>query len=67
MADIKQVKVKKTGEVRNIKDETARTLIASLRTDVDGLSTITHNGTSYETADLLDFLADLYESTVFTE
>lgn len=67
MADIKQVKLKKTGQIVNIKDTTARTQIASLRSDFDGINTITHNGTVYSAADLLDFLADLYESTVFTE
>ncbi len=67
MADITQVKLKKTGAIVNVKDPTARTLIATLRTEFDSINTITHNGTNYSAATLLDFVAELYESTVFTE
>lgn len=67
MADIKKIKLKKTGEILVIKDETARTSIANLREEFEAIKSIEHNGNTYEAADLLDFLAELYESTVFTE
>ena len=67
MADIIKVKLKKTGAIVNIKDSTARTAIAQLRTEFDSINTITYNGTNYSAATLLGFVAELYESTVFTE
>lgn len=67
MADITKVKIKKTGETVNIKDSTARANLAKLREEFDKINTIEHNEKTYTAAELLDFLADLYESTVFTE
>lgn len=67
MAFFSKIKLKKTGEVRQLKDTQARQQLADLQTKVDGMETITHNGTEYQVADLLAFVAELYGSTVWVD
>lgn len=67
MAKINKVKVKKTGEIREIEDSTARANLAKLREEFDKVNSVTHNGKTYSAIELLDFLAELYESNVWVD
>ncbi len=67
MAFLSKIKLKKTGEVRQIKDTTARQQIASLQTTVDGMQTITVEGVQYQVTDLLTYVAQIYGAVVYTE
>lgn len=67
MAFLSKIKLKKTGEVRQIKDTTARQQIANLQTTVDGMQTITVDGTEYQVTDLLTYVAQIYGAVVYTE
>ena len=67
MAFLSKIKLKKTGEVRQLKDATARTQIAALQTTVDGMQSITVDGTTYQVSDLLTYVAQIYGAVVYTE
>ena len=67
MAFLSKIKLKKTGEVRQIKDTAARQQIASLQTTVDGMQTITVEGVQYQVTDLLTYVAQIYGAVVYTE
>ena len=67
MAFFSKIKLKKTGEVRQMKDLGARTQLASLQTTVDNMQTVTYNGNTYQLSDLLAFVAELYGSTVWID
>jgi len=67
MAFLSKIKLKKTGEVRQLKDAGARQQLATLQTTVDGMQTVTVNGTTYQTSDLLIYVAQIYGAVVYTE
>ena len=67
MAFLSKIKLKKTGEVRQLKDAGARQQLATLQTTVDGMQTVTVNGTTYQTSDLLVYVAQIYGAVVYTE
>lgn len=64
---LSKIKIKKTGEIRQFKDNVARQQLAALQTKVDGMDTIKVGKTTYQVSDLLEFVADLYGSTVWVE
>ncbi len=67
MAFLSKIKLKKTGEVRQLKDAGARQQLATLQTTVDGMQTVTVDGTTYQTSDLLAYVAQIYGAVVYTE
>lgn len=67
MAFLSKIKLKRTGEVRQLKDLGARTQLASLQTTVDGMQSITVDGTTYQVSDLLTYVAQIYGAVVYTE
>lgn len=67
MAFLSKIKLKRTGEVRQIKDAGARQQLATLQTTVDGMQTITVDGTTYQVTDLLTYVAQIYGAVVYTE
>ena len=67
MAFLSKIKLKKTGEVRQLKDAGARQQLATLQTTVDGMQTVTVDGTTYQTSDLLTYVAQIYGAVVYTE
>ena len=50
-----------------MKDAGARQQLATLQTTVDGMQTVTVDGTTYQTSDLLAYVAQIYGAVVYTE
>ncbi len=67
MAFFSKIKLKKTGEIRQLKDTVARNQLASLQTTVDNMQTVTVDGTTYQVADLLAYVARIYGSTIWVD
>ena len=67
MAFFSKIKLKKTGEIRQLKDTVARNQLASLQTTVDNMQTVTVDGTPYQVADLLAYVARIYGSTIWVD
>ncbi len=67
MAFFSKIKLKKTGEIRQLKDTVARNQLASLQTTVDNMQTVTVDGTTYQVADLLAYVARIYGSTIWID
>ena len=67
MAFFSKIKLKKTGEIRQLKDTVARNQLASLQTTVDNMQTVPVDGTTYQVADLLAYVARIYGSTIWVD
>lgn len=67
MAFFSKIKLKKTGEIRQLKDTVARNQLATLQSTVDSMQTLTVDGTTYQVADLLAYVARIYGSTIWVD